>query len=175
MHTVIKCFLSRPVFYTPLILMLASVTALAGAYISQYVFGYQPCNLCLYQRVPYAVVIGLSLLALFLRSKPGLIWWIVGICVLALMVEVGIAAFHVGVEQKWWEGLDTCGGGDVPMTMEELRAMIANAPLARCDDPGFYFLGLTMAAWNVFYALSLAVLGIVGCIGIKRHFMKKEE
>lgn len=144
-----------------------SAIALAGAYTSQYGFGFQPCNLCIYQRIPYAVLIGIAVIAVLLRKKEMLLLILLVLCDVALIAEAGIAFFHVGVEQKWWEGLDTCGGGEVALTMEQLRAQIANAPLARCDDPSFVFLGFTMAAWNVAYAL---LLWMVVNIAILLHF-----
>ena len=42
----------------------ASVVVLGTALLSQYVGGLQPCILCLYQRVPYGVVIVLTALVL---------------------------------------------------------------------------------------------------------------
>ena len=38
----------------PIAILAASVGALGFAYISETVFGLEPCVLCLYQRVPYA-------------------------------------------------------------------------------------------------------------------------
>ncbi len=153
----------------PVVCLLASASALAGAYISQYGFGFQPCNLCYYQRVPYWSIIGISVVALLLREKRALLLFFIFTCVIAFAVEGGIAFFHVGVEQKWWEGLDTCGGGDIPMTMEALRAKIADAPLARCDDPAFLFLGLTMAAWNVVYSAGLLLFSVCGFFAVKSY------
>ena len=40
-----------------LILFILSIIILISAYIIQYVFGYQPCNLCLIERIPYVLVI----------------------------------------------------------------------------------------------------------------------
>jgi hypothetical protein len=58
-------FLS-PIF---ILLFLGSGLALIGALISQYIFDYQPCILCIYQRIPFGVIILLSLTALILRKK----------------------------------------------------------------------------------------------------------
>ena len=42
-------------FGTSFVLATASAAALSLAFISEYVFGLQPCILCLYQRAPFAV------------------------------------------------------------------------------------------------------------------------
>ena len=38
-------------------IFLISFVALVSAYLIEYVLGYQPCNLCLYERVPYFLAI----------------------------------------------------------------------------------------------------------------------
>ena len=45
----------------------ASALALAGALVSQYVLGMQPCPLCIWQRWPYAVVMVLSVLGFVVK------------------------------------------------------------------------------------------------------------
>ena len=44
-------------------------TSLIGAFIIEYVLGYQPCKLCIYERVPYFVSIFLILEILFFKKK----------------------------------------------------------------------------------------------------------
>ena len=39
------------------ILFLLSFTALLAAYTIQYLLGYQPCNLCIIERIPYALTL----------------------------------------------------------------------------------------------------------------------
>ena len=55
-------------FLAPFGIFAVSATALANAYIAEYGFGLEPCILCLYQRVPYAVAGVLGLAALFVPS-----------------------------------------------------------------------------------------------------------
>ena len=39
----------------PLVILAASAGALASAFVAQYVFGLEPCVLCIYQRWPFAI------------------------------------------------------------------------------------------------------------------------
>jgi len=41
--------------WAPLVILAASVGALGLAYVAEGVYGIEPCQLCLWQRVPYAV------------------------------------------------------------------------------------------------------------------------
>ena len=137
-----------------LIVAAVSAATLGAAFIAQYGFGLQPCELCLWQRWPYAVAILLGLGAALLprRRAP-----LLGLAALSFASGGGIAIFHVGVEQHWWQGLASCSGAPTPNSIEALRTQLMTAPVSRCVEPAFRFLGLTMAGWNVLWSALLAV------------------
>lgn len=141
------------------LLALAALAALGFAYTAEYGFGLKPCVLCLYQRIPYAIMVALGIVYTAL-NKPALRTPILLLLILAAFTDAGIAAFHVGVEQKWWHGTEGCGGAGLKGSMEALRAAILAAPVVRCDEPAAVFLGLSMTAWNLLYALGLALFGL---------------
>ncbi len=140
-------------------LCLASISALLGAYISQYVFGFEPCILCLYQRQPFFAIIGLSLvgLALFKLEKLQKIMFF--LCVALLATNCAIAFYHVGVEHKIFRGPTTCSSANLNdlTNLEDLEAALIKTKAVRCDEPTFFFLGLTMAAWNFLYCGALII------------------
>ena len=122
--------------------------ALAGAFAAQYGFDLEPCVLCIYQRWPHAVVIALAALALAAPDGPARIG-LLGLAGLALLLGAGVAGYHVGVEQHWWRGSQACtasiGGA---ASLEELMAQIMAAPIVRCDEIAWSFLGVSMAGYN---------------------------
>lgn len=133
------------------LLLLASLAILGTAYISQYVFHYDPCVLCLYQRKPYFAVIALSLLALGLATtKPHYARLCLWGCAAAFGVGIGLSFYHTGVEQTWWEGTAACGGGTLPVgDVEALRAYLENKRVTRCDVPTWKLFGLSMTVYNL--------------------------
>lgn len=137
----------------------ASAAALLAALALQYLGGYQPCSLCIYERYPYLAVIVAGVLGLGLeRPRPAL-----ALAALALAVNVGLSAYHVGVEQGWLALPQACAAVGQATSIEELRAQLAAAP-ARCDQVSLTLAGLSLAAWNGVFAaalLGLAVLGLV--------------
>lgn len=141
-------------------LLLASITALSGAYISQYVFGLLPCPLCLYQRIPFFLVIFLTLLAIFAVKEEKSQKNILKIALLALIFNGFLAAYHVGVEQGLFV-FDKCAD-DISnaLTLEELKQQILQKVAVRCDEPQFILFGLSMAAWNVIYCFGLVLATI---------------
>ncbi|MFT6077785.1 MAG: disulfide bond formation protein DsbB [Myxococcota bacterium] len=138
------------------ILLFAATAALAGAYISQYYFEMQPCELCFWQRYPFFVIIFISTIFLiipFLRKYNNLA---VKIGILCLLINAGISFYHSGVERKFFKGLDSCSSiSKAPDNIADLYKMLASTSATPCDQPQFIFLNLSMAEWNFFYCLIL--------------------
>lgn len=133
---------------------LVSFLFLAVALVSQYGFGLHPCDLCIYQRIPYAIILILALFGVFLVKNRRVRYIIAVVCALLFLTDAGIAGYHAGVEAGIFKGPDSCssdGGGG--QTIEEIRAAIMNAPLVTCSQAMAYFMGLSMAAWNMIAAL----------------------
>ena len=119
---------------------------LGGAYVSQYVFGLFPCEMCMWQRSPHFIALGLGLLAAFVPLKAAPKRLLIGLAGLAIIVSGLIGGFHAGVEYSWWEGITGCAttvsaGGSA---LEN----IMNAPLVRCDVAPWELLGISLAGWN---------------------------
>ena len=155
------------------LLLGASTAILGSAFASQYFGGLEPCVLCLYQRVPYGAVIVLSGLGLGLSGlappPKGVIAGLVGLCAVAFLINAGIATFHVGVEQQWWQGTEACGAvGTIARTIEELRAQILAAPVVRCDVVPWSLFGISMAGYNVLASLGLFVASAIAARGMWR-------
>jgi disulfide bond formation protein DsbB len=144
-------------------LFCAAFFALTFAYISQFVFGFEPCILCLYQRLPFFAIIVFSIAALFFfksekSQKIALLF-----CLFFLVINVAIASYHVGVEQKILKGPDSCASEkelSSAKNLEELKIALMKTKVVRCDEPSFIFLHLSMAAWNLIYCLALILLVI---------------
>ncbi len=156
-------------FLAPFGIFAVSVTALANAYTAEYAFGLEPCILCLYQRVPYAVAGVLGLAALFV---PRVRYGAVAVAGVVFLAGAAIAFYHVGVEQHWWASAASCGaggGGEGPATVEELRQMLTRAePVKACDEVDWTLFGLSMATYNVALSLSLATASLLAANQLRR-------
>lgn len=136
---------------------MGSFALLAGAFVFQSL-GYAPCKLCLWQRWPHGVAVVIGLLVLW-RPLPALM--LAGAA--AALTTAAIGAYHTGVERGWVKGPSTCTSGSVGgLTPEELMAQILSAPLVRCDEVAWAFLGVSMASWNMLFSMGLAGLWLWG-------------
>lgn len=147
----------------PLFSVLVGVVALGAAYGSQYIGGLHPCEMCYWQRIPYAVLIVLGVIAFFLRGKRTKIYsLLIWFSFLTILTAMGLGGFHAGVEYGWWEGPSTCSGSlTAEMDMEELRRKIMGAPTISCKDAAIRVFTLSMAGWNAVYAWCSAIILLI--------------
>ncbi len=138
--------------------LLGSAAVLAGAFAFEYLGGLQPCTLCWWQRYPHMVAIAIGLVAMVWRPRT-LLW----LGAAAVLATAGIAVFHVGVEQGWWEGLSTCSGASISgLSVDDLLDPNADvAAPARCDAIAWSMWGISMAGWNALISLGLAGLWLL--------------
>jgi len=141
------------------IIILLAVIPLTGAYISQYVYDYHPCILCIYQRVPYFIIAGLGIMWLLVIKRFVRVLLVLSAILFA--IDGGIAVYHTGVEQGVFEGTDGCVMGSAGESIEDLRAAIFNAPIVQCSDIAFLFMGLSMAAWNIIYGFGAGFMALL--------------
>lgn len=154
-----------PISSVPWLATGAAIAALCVAWIAQYGFGLAPCELCYWQRYGYWAAIAVGLVAIFMPAQSAARRALLWLLALAFLVTAGIALFHVGVEQKWWQGLATCSGdlGGAAST-EDILSAIENAPIVRCDEPAFVLFGISMAGYNLILALALALFTLRGAL-----------
>lgn len=133
--------------------LVASIAMLGGALLFQYVGGLFPCEMCIWQRIPHAAIIGCSLMALVLHKRgqaPRA--RAIMLCVAVLfLVSGGLGLMHMGVEQKWWVIQTSCtatGGADLNAIMQ--------ARVTRCDDIAWSMFGLSMAGYNMLFSGAMA-------------------
>jgi disulfide bond formation protein DsbB len=138
------------------LLALAAFLALATAYTLQYGFGFEPCQLCYWQRYPYMAVIGVAALGVITRYVRLALLAVV----LLFIAGAGIAFYHVGVEQGVFALPSGCLAGGTATTVEELRAQLSTQAPA-CDQVSVTMLGLSLSAWNGLAASFLALASIL--------------
>jgi disulfide bond formation protein DsbB len=132
---------------------LLSLTALGAAFTSQYAFGAAPCDLCIYQRYPYAFIIVIALIACVVKPQKLPSKLMIYLIMCGFLTTALIATYHVGVEQGLVNEPNSCAtNAFTAKNIEELKAAILSAPKVSCKQVKLSFLGLSMAAWNAIYS-----------------------
>ncbi|HET7605367.1 MAG TPA: disulfide bond formation protein B [Sphingomicrobium sp.] len=159
---------SHPAGSARLIALLLPLALLGGALGSQYLGGLYPCEMCYWQRWPHGVAILLAALAFTAPAASARSRTLVLLAALAIAVSGAIGVYHAGVEAKIFQGFTQCTALAKGGTTEELLRQITHAPLIRCDEVQFRFLGISMAGWNAILSLGGAALILLFTLRAKR-------
>ena len=139
---------------------LGSLALLLGALGFQYLGGLAPCPMCIWQRWPHVAAVVIALVALTVLARWQRPFAVAG--ALAMTVGAGLGVFHAGVEQGWWQGPTKCSGIDpAGLSPDQLLTALTTAPLVRCDEIAWAFLGISMAGWNALFSAALALVWVL--------------
>jgi len=142
--------------------LLVPAALLAGAFGSQYFGHLFPCEMCWWQRYAHLAALVLALLAFTAPAASSRSRALVLLAAAAIAVSGGIGAYQAGVELKIFEGFTTCTTTAHGNSTAELLKQIMAAPVIRCDQVQWSFLGISMAGWNAIVSLvSAAVIAVL--------------
>jgi disulfide bond formation protein DsbB len=162
--------MTRPLAPAPVGAILAAlgIAMLGGALAFQYLGGLAPCPLCIWQRWPWAaaVPLGAGAWAAWRAGRRAPARGLLALGGLAVLAGAGIAAFHVGVEQGWWQGTAACAGQiyEAGLSAEELRRRLLTAEVVRCDEVPWSLFGVSMAGYNMLASLGAAGLALFAAL-----------
>ena len=129
---------------------------LISAYIIEYGLGHKPCNLCLYQRIPYFISIGLILTILLIKKYEK-----TNLLILSLVSIAGacLAFYHVGIEYGFFSEAFCevkkilSDNSDYKQLLKDLK----DNPLS-CKNVTFRIFGLSLATINTIFSLGLSAI-----------------
>ena len=141
--------------------LLVSAGVILMALAFEHIGGYAPCPLCLMQRWAYYASMPLLFAGMALATeKPRLASVLFALVALAFLGNAGLAAYHAGVEWKFWPGPDTCAtAAALPGSVNDLMEGMKNR-VVRCDEAAWRLFGLSFAGWNVVISVVLTTLGV---------------
>ena len=146
------------------IILVISIIALFFAFIVEYILGHQPCNLCLLERVPYA----LSILTIIFYSKKNLKKKNLSI-ILAIFFIIGafLSIYHLGIEQGVFKESFVCStSDDLNLNKEQLLQQLQKMSIS-CKNVTFRIFGFSLTTYNL-------VLSIIISIYLLRLYAKQK-
>jgi disulfide bond formation protein DsbB len=130
---------------------------LAGAYGSEIWGGLFPCEMCWWQRYAHFAALAAALFAFACARLPDRGRSFVWLAALAMLTSGGIGVYHAGVEADVFEGFTQCTAAARGSSADMLKSIL-DAPLVRCDEIQFEFLGVSMAGWNAIVSIGFALM-----------------
>ena len=140
-------------------ILAAALVILAAVWILEGL-GYAPCELCLTERYAFYANAPLALIAAVFASRGAhaLARVLLALIALVFLVNVGLAFYHVGVEEHWWPGPTACTGAlNAPVDVKDLMQALNSSRVVRCDEVQLRILGLSLAGWDVVASAALAL------------------
>ena len=137
------------------IILIFSIFALLAAYFIEYILGHQPCNLCLIERIPYILIIIISLIYIFKKNEKIYIILLSLIFISATLISF----YHFGIEQGFIEESLVCdlNNENKNLTKEELLKELKEKTIS-CKDVTFRILGLSLATINTIISLLFSII-----------------
>ena len=136
-----------------IIFSLSFFSLIAALYV-EYILGFKPCILCIYQRIPYAIAILISLIAFFIVNRNILL------IILGLTFFAGIllSGYHVSIEKGVIEPLFSCTGENIKALEKEEILKSLNNIQPDCKDVDFSIFGVSLATLNFIISFVLTIV-----------------
>ena len=138
------------------LIFLVSLIIIISTYYIEYILGHQPCNLCLIERIPYA----LSLIVLlinykFKENEKFFILMLVLIFIFSFLISI----YHFGIEQGFFQESLICNlkSGANILSKEELLLELQKKQVS-CKDVTFRIFGLSLTTINIVINLIFVIL-----------------
>ncbi len=147
-------FLSRKSLY--LVILVYSIFAIIFALYIEYYLNYQPCKLCLYQRVPFILAISVSFVGFNFPKKDEVL-------ILLITTFAGgmiISGYHFGIENNIFEEFKACSNNSLNITDKADLLKSLNQTLPSCKDIPFTLFGISLAGLNFLSSLLILIYSV---------------
>ena len=128
-------------------IFLISFIALISAYFIEYILGHQPCNLCVYERIPYF----LAILIVLINYKYNKLekYLILSLAIIFLIATI-LSLYHLGIEQGFIQESLLCDlekGANI-VDKDEILKQLQQKSIS-CKDVTFKIFGLSLTNFNL--------------------------
>ena len=134
-------------------ILIISILALISAYFIEYFLGYQPCNLCLLERIPYAlsIIIILANFKFKFNDKSILL-----VLIIIFVVSALLSIYHLGIEQGLIEESFVCSTKDsLNLNKEQLLQELQKMNIS-CKNVAFTIFGLSLTTYNILLSVIIS-------------------
>ncbi len=137
------------------VIFLISFIALVSAYFIEYILGHQPCNLCLYERIPYFLAI---LIVLINYKYNKLEKYIILSLAIIFLIATILSLYHLGIEQGFIKESLLCDlekGANI-LDKDEILKQLQQKNIS-CKDVTFKIFGLSLTSYNIIISILLTI------------------
>ena len=136
-----------------IVFAISFLSLLIALYIEFYL-GYQPCKLCIYQRIPYLIAIFITFLGISYSKK--LIWLYT--LLIVFLSSFLLSGYHVGIEQEIFKEFSGCTGNSLDIIDKNQLLKLLNSEVKSCKNVDFTIFGLSLASINLLLSFAIFIL-----------------
>ena len=137
-----------------IIIITLSFFSLVAALYVEYILGFKPCILCIYQRIPYAIAILISLIAFFIGNRNILLIFLG----LTFLSGVLLSGYHVSIEKGFIDPIFSCTGENIKALEKDEILKSLNNIQPDCKDVDFSLFGVSLATLNFIISFVLTIV-----------------
>jgi len=133
-----------------------SLFALISAYFIEYILGYQPCNLCLIERIPY---MGALIIIIINYKFNHLEKYLILLLVFIFLASTLISLYHLGIEQGFIAESLVCDlkNNSKILSKEEILQQLQQK-IVSCKDVTFKIFGFSLTTLNIIISLLITIV-----------------
>ena len=137
------------------IIFLVSILALASAFFIEYILGHQPCNLCIFERIPYLLAIIIIILNFKFNQFEK---FFILLLVIVFLFGAILSLYHLGIEQGFIQESLVCDlkSGSNSLSKEEILKQLQKKNVS-CKDVTFKIFGLSLTSYNILISLLISI------------------
>ena len=137
------------------LIFLISIVALVSAFFIEHVLGYQPCNLCILERIPYLlaiIIIVLNYKFVYLEK------YFLILLILIFLVATILSLYHLGIEQGFIKESLVCdlNNGSNLLSKEDIIKQLQQKNVS-CQDVTFKIFGLSLTTYNILISILISI------------------
>ena len=156
---------------TTKLVFIISIIALTSAFFIEYVLGYQPCNLCILERIPYLLAIIIIILNYkFLHFEK---YFILSLT-LTFLVATALSLYHLGIEQGFIKESLVCelNNRSNLLSKEDILKQLQQKNVS-CQDVTFKIFGLSLTSYNIIISLIISIITAIIYFNYDKNKQKK--
>ena len=137
------------------LIFLISIVALVSAFFIEYKLGHQPCNLCIFERVPYLLAI---IIILFSFKFNQFERFFIFLLIIVFLVAAILSIYHLGIEQGFIQESMVCDlkSGSNLLSKDDILKQLQEKSVS-CKDVTFKIFGLSLTSYNILISLLISI------------------
>ena len=148
-------FPKRKSFY--LIILSISLISIISALYIEYILNYEPCKLCIYQRLPYITAVLVSFIGYYYSANDKILI----ITIMIFAISSIISGYHFGIENNLIKEISSCTNNSLDISNKsKLLDSLSKSMPVDCKDATFKILGVSLAAINTILSILIVIFSI---------------